>query len=175
MKLENSFSVPASPDRSLAFLLDVERVTPCLPGAAITETVDDRTWKGEISVKLGPVSMSFAGTLVLDDADRENRRVVLRAQGLEIRGKGSATVTVTSTLEPEGDGTRVSVVTDLGISGAVAQYARGMVGVVSQRFTDSFASCLSRKLALEDGGGEGGDAAAAPGPKGMGISESHGA
>lgn len=172
MKLENSFSVPATPDRSFAFLLDVERVAPCLPGAEITETVDDRTWKGKVSLKLGPVSMSYAGTLVLDEADEGDRRVVLKAQGTETRGKGSVTATVTSTLEPEGEGTRVGVVTDLSISGAAAQYGRGMIGDISQRFTDEFANCLSRKLASEHGGGGEEEAA---GSGGDDVSETAGA
>lgn len=152
MRLENSFDVPAAPDRAWDFLLDVPRVAPCMPGAEITETVDERTWKGKVSVRLGPVSMAFAGTLVREEIDEEARRVVLRAQATETRGKGAISATITSSLVPEGEGTSVTVVTDLSISGAAAQYGRGMLGDVSQRFTDEFAACISSELSREEGG-----------------------
>ena len=148
MELKNSFEVPAPPDRAWAFLLDVERVAPCMPGAELTEVVDERTWKGRVNLRLGPVSMSFAGTVVMQEKDEEARRVVLKADGREVRGKGAASALVTSVLEPtEAGGTRVSMEADLSVSGAVAQYGRGMIADISKRLTDEFAECLRSQLA----------------------------
>lgn len=164
MRLENSFVVGAAPERVWDFLLDVERVAPCIPGAELTGAVDEQTWKGKVGVKLGPVSLSFAGTVVREETDEAGRRVMLRAQGTETRGKGTASATVTSQLEPSDAGTRVVVVTDLQISGAVAQFGRGMLADVSQRFTDEFARCLAAQLAgsLESGVPVGGAPGGAP-------------
>ncbi len=146
MKLENSFVVPGASDQVWTFMLDVERVVPCMPGAEITETVDERTWKGRVSVKLGPVSLSFAGTVVREETDEAARRVVLNAKGSEARGKGTAAATITSQLEPADGGTRVGIVTDLSLSGPVAQYGRGLIVDVSKRFTDQFADCLASQI-----------------------------
>jgi carbon monoxide dehydrogenase subunit G len=160
MKLENSFVVPGSPDEVWDFMLDVERVVPCMPGAELTETVDERTWKGKVGVRLGPVSLSFTGTVVREETDEAERRVVLKAQGSEARGKGMASATVTSRLEPAEGGTRVDLVTDLSLSGAVAQYGRGLIADVSRRFTDEFAECLAGQLGRSKVAGEAGAAAA---------------
>ncbi len=165
MKLENSFTVPGAPDDVWDFMLDVERVIPCMPGAEITEAVDERTWKGRIKVKLGPVSLSFAGTVVRDETDEAARRVVLKARGAEARGKGMASATIISRLEAADNGTRVGILTDLSLSGAVAQYGRGLISDVSQRFTDQFADCIAGQLAYSAGAG-----AAAPAPAAKPIS-----
>ncbi len=148
MKLENSFVVPDAADRVWKFMLDVERVVPCMPGAEITETVDERTWKGKVSVKLGPVSLAFAGTVVREEMDEAARRVVLNARGSESRGKGTAMAKISSQLEPADGGTRVEIVTDLTLSGAVAQYGRGLIADVSKRFTDQFADCLAGQISV---------------------------
>lgn len=150
MKLENSFVVPADADRVWSYLLDVERVAPCMPGGEITETIDERTWRGKVSVKLGPVSMAFQGTLSMDEVDEGNRRVVMKGQGAEARGRGNVSATITSTVSDGAEGTSVEVITDLTISGAAAQYGRGMIGDISERFTREFAECLSRNLTAEE-------------------------
>ena len=147
MELENAFEVEAPPDRVWDFLLDLERVTPCMPGAELTDLPDERTWKGKVTVNLGAVSLSYAATSVIEDKDEQNRRVVLKASGRETRGKGMASATIKSNLEPAGDGgTRVSMHTDLTISGAAAQYGRGMIADVSKRLTDEFAACLKARI-----------------------------
>lgn len=171
MRLENSFTVPGPVEQAWDFMMDVERVAPCMPGAEITEVVDENTWKGKVSIKLGPVGLSFAGTLTREEVDEAARRVVLKAKGQETRGKGMASATVTSELEP-GDGeTTVLVITELQISGAAAQYGRGMIGDVSERFTQEFADCLARRIGSagagggaseSDGGGSSGAEAARP-------------
>ena len=160
MQINNEFTVAAPIDRVWAYLLDVERVAPCMPGAELTEVVDDHTWKGKTSVKVGPVALSFAGTVVLQERDDAAHRVVLKAQGMEQRGKGAASASVVSQLEEVAAGTKVTMQADLTISGAVAQYGRGMIQDISQRLTAEFASCLERNIEAEAGS----SAAASPAP-----------
>ena len=158
MELENSFEVAAPPERVWEFLLDLERVTPCMPGAELEELVDERTWKGSVTIKLGAVKLSYASTVVIEERDDAAHRVLLKASGREKRGKGMANATITSQVEPAGDGARVTMATDLTISGAVAQYGRGMIADVSKRLTDEFANCLQAQVAAQP-------ADAAPGPE----------
>jgi uncharacterized protein len=146
VELKNSFEVPAPPDRVWAFLLDVERVIPCMPGAELTEVVDEKNWKGKVSVKLGPVKMAFAGSVVMEERDDANRRVVLKGKGTETGGKGMVSAVVTSKVEPVGTGARVEILTDLKISGAAAQYGRGMIADVSEHFTAQFAQAMAARL-----------------------------
>lgn len=166
MKLENSFEVPAPPDKVWAYLVDVERVIPCMPGAELTEVVDNTTWKGKVRVTLGPVNLAYAGTVNVEERDDDSRTIRMRAKGTEASGKGMASATVTSVVWESETGSRVEIETDLTITGAAAQFGRGMVGDVSQRFTDEFAECLGRRLAGPQGeeGAEGGEAAPAAKP-----------
>ncbi len=162
MRIENEFTVRAPIDHVWDYLLDVERVAPCMPGAQLTEVVDERTWKGKTNVKVGPVSMSFAGTVVLTDRDDQAHRVALKADGREQKGKGAASAAVVSYLEPVDGGTRVRIETDLTITGAVAQYGRGMIGDISQRLTNEFAKCLEANIGAAESAGA--VAAAPPAP-----------
>ena len=146
MRIQDEFEVRAPIAQVWDHLLEVERVAGCMPGAELTEVVDDRTWKGRINVRLGPVSMSFAGTVVLEERDDDARRVVLKANGREQRGRGNASAVVTSRLEVIEGGTKVSFDTDLTVTGAAAQYGRGMLADISKRLTGEFAECLERNL-----------------------------
>jgi uncharacterized protein len=160
MELHNDFEVPAPVDAVWAYMLDVERVAPCMPGAELTEVVDDRNWKGKVTVKVGPVSMAFLGTVTMKERDDAAKRVVLQADGRDARGKGAANATVTARMEPAGDGTKVSIDADLTITGAAAQYARGgMIQDISGRLTREFASCLQANMQVPGG------ASAAAGPE----------
>ncbi|MDQ3859099.1 MAG: SRPBCC family protein [Actinomycetota bacterium] len=147
MKLENTFEVAAPPERAWDLLMDVPRVIPCMPGAELTETVDDATWKAKMSVKLGPMSFVFATDVKRDDADEASRRARLSARARELRGRGGGQATIESTLFPVDGGTRVEIVTDLSLSGAVAQFGRGMVEDVASQLTRRFAECLQAQLA----------------------------
>jgi uncharacterized protein len=152
MELHNDFEVPAPVDAVWAYMLDVERVAPCMPGAELTEVVDDRNWKGKVTVKVGPVSMAFLGTVTMKERDDAAKRVVLQADGRDARGKGAANATVTARMEPAGDGTKVSIDADLTITGAAAQYARGgMIQDISGRLTKEFASCLQANMQVPGG------------------------
>jgi uncharacterized protein len=159
MRIENEFEVGAPLDQVWKYLLDVEKVAPCVPGGELTEVVDDHTWKGRVTMKLGPVSLTFNGVVTLQERDEDNHRVVLKAEGREQRGKGAANALSTSRLEPAGDNTKVAIETDLTITGAVAQYGRGMIGDISQRLTQQFADCLAANILAE-----GASSAASPPP-----------
>ena len=143
MLIENEFTVRTPVDELWAFLLDVERIAPCMPGAELTETVDDRNWKGKVNVKFGPVALSFAGTVAMTERDDEAHRAVLRAKGMEQKGKGAANATVTSWLEPAADGeTTVKMTADITLTGAAAQLSRGLLPEISKKLTQQFADCL---------------------------------
>jgi carbon monoxide dehydrogenase subunit G len=146
MRLESSFEVPASPDAAWDLLLDVPRVVPCMPGAELTEVVDDSNWKAKVAVKLGPVSLTFGTDVKLVEADEAARKVTLSAAGRELRGRGAARATVESSLTSVNGGTRVDIVTDLSLTGPAAQYGRGLVADVSSQLIGRFAECLKAQL-----------------------------
>jgi carbon monoxide dehydrogenase subunit G len=150
MEIENEFRVPAPVDHVWAFLLDVERVAPCMPGAELTEVVDDATWKGKVHMKLGPVSLAFSGTVTMRERDDEARRVVLAAKGMEQKGKGAANASVTSWLEPGDDATTVKMKADIHLTGTVAQMSRGLLPEVSRKLTAQFADCLQQSMEAEE-------------------------
>ncbi len=150
MLIENEFQVQAPVDHLWSYLLDVEKVAPCAPGAELTEIVDDRNWKGKILMKLGPISLSFAGTVTMEERDDVAHRVVLKAAGMEQRGKGAAHANVTSWLEP-GDGvTTVKMQADITLTGAVAQLSRGLLPDVTKKLTQQFAECLHRSMLAQE-------------------------
>jgi carbon monoxide dehydrogenase subunit G len=145
--IEDSFTVKTPVDEMWAVLHDVEQLAPCLPGAELTEVVDDKTWKGKVHVKFGPVQMAFSGTVVMDERDDVAHRAKLSAKGTEQRGKGAATAKVESWLEPAGDeGTTVHIKSDITITGAAAQLSRGLLPEVSKLLTKQFAACLEAKF-----------------------------
>jgi carbon monoxide dehydrogenase subunit G len=146
--IENEFRATAPVQELWAFLLDVERIAPCMPGAELTETVDDHTWKGRVSMKFGPVAMSFAGTVTMQERDDAAHRVVLAAKGTEQKGKGAANATVTSWVEPHDEGASiVKMRADITLTGAAAQLSRGLLPEVSKKLTQQFADCLEETLA----------------------------
>jgi len=147
MLIEDSFTVHTPVDRLWAFIQDVEGIAPCMPGAELTEVVDDRTWKGKVHVKFGPVQMAFSGTVVMEERDDAAHRATLSAKGTEQRGKGVANAKVESWLEPAGaDGTTVHIRSDITITGAAAQLSRGLLPEVSKLLTKQFADCLESRL-----------------------------
>jgi carbon monoxide dehydrogenase subunit G len=146
MEIENEFDVPAPVDHVWNYLLDVERVAPCMPGAELTEVVDDRTWKGKVNMKLGPVSLAFAGTVTMKERDDEAKRIVLAATGMEQKGKGAANASVTSWLEQRDGVTNVKMRADIHLTGTVAQLSRGLLPEVSRKLTQQFADCLLQSM-----------------------------
>jgi aerobic-type carbon monoxide dehydrogenase small subunit (CoxS/CutS family)/carbon monoxide dehydrogenase subunit G len=146
MKLENAFTVPAPIDRAWEVLLDVERIAPCVPGATLTGR-DGDAFTGEMKLKLGPMLNTFQGSLEQQEADPVAHRSVMTASARADRGQGNAAATITSVLTPDGDGTRVSVETDLNVTGPLAQFGRGVMQDVSAKLMEQFAACLSAELA----------------------------
>ena len=149
MKLEHAFEVPASPDQTMALMLDAERVVPCMPGATLKEVVDEGSWKAEMGVKLGPVGMQFLVDVKLLERDQAAHAVKLSLSGRDTRGKGGAEGTVDSRrlIALDGGGTRVEMATDLRFSGQAAQLGRpSVVQDVSNKLVDQFADCLKAQL-----------------------------
>ena len=148
MKLTNEITVPAPIDEAWDLMLDVERVAPCLPGASVEASEGDE-YKGSMKVKIGPIVSNFNGTLKIDEADEEAHRAVMSAKARDSRGKGSANATITSTLEPADEGTRVTVETELRVTGPAASFGRGVMQDVSAMLMTQFADCLATKLGRE--------------------------
>ncbi len=179
MKLENEFTVDVPVEDVWEVLLDLERITPCLPGAALTNGSDgDGEHDGSMKVRLGPVTQEYKGTVQIQEADESERRAVLQADGKDSRGQGTASATITSTLHDEGNGsTRVHVETDMQITGRAAQFGRGIQQSVAEKLLGRFADCLEEEI---KGGGaaeeaETGDTAeAAPSANGAAEEESQG-
>src|SRR4051794_7225905 len=150
VKLENEFTVPASIDEAWAFLLDVPRVAPCLPGATVEEGGDDGEYQGAMKIKIGPITASYKGTVKIQEADEANHRVAMRAQAKDARGQGTAAATITSTMEETAEGTKVHVETDMRVTGPAAQFGRGVMQDVSAKLMTRFADCLAEHMS---GGG----------------------
>jgi carbon monoxide dehydrogenase subunit G len=146
MRLENRFDVPAPIDEAWALLTDVPRVVPCMPGAQLTNIVDDEHWEAQVHVKLGPISMKFAADVSRQALEPGSYSTTLVAKARELKGRGGAESTIESSLVPSGDGTTVTVITELSLNGAVAQYGRGIVSDVSDQLVKQFAANLAAEL-----------------------------
>lgn len=146
MRLENSFSVPASPEQVWELLNDVPRVVPNMPGARLDEVVDENAWKATMAVKLGPVALEFAADVRREEADPQTRMTKLAVKARELRNRGGATATIESTLSPDGTGTTVTIITELQMHGAVAQYGRAVVPDVAGQMVGQFAANLAASL-----------------------------
>ncbi len=148
MEFDNSFEVPLPPAEAWKVLLDIQRIAPCMPGAELTEVVDKTTYKGRIAVRLGPVALTFAGIVKFEEIDDTNHKARISAQGSDAKGRGGANATSEFRLEAAGAGSKVLVHTNLTLSGAVAQYGRG-VGIIqatAAQLMNQFAKCLKDKF-----------------------------
>ncbi len=145
MELNNEFRVAVPAATTWAVFTDVERVAPCLPGATLL-SVDGDDFTGSVKVKVGPITVSYKGVATYQEKDEAGRRIVLRAEGKETRGNGTAAATVTAQLKDEGDATSVLITTDLAISGKAAQFGRGVLADVSSNLIDQFARSLEAEL-----------------------------
>src|ERR1700712_292251 len=165
MQLKHNFTVPADIDQAWEVLLDIERIAPCMPGAAI-ETVDGDDFTGTVKVRLGPIGLTYRGKASFVEKDVAVHRAVIDAQGKDARGNGTAKAIITATLTSQGSGTAVSVVTDLNITGKPAQFGRGVMVDVGNKLIGQFADCLAGKLS---GPEDGGQDAADVGTAGVGV------
>jgi carbon monoxide dehydrogenase subunit G len=148
MELTNEFRVGVPPATAWSVLTDVERIAPCMPGAQLQE-VDGDEYRGVVKVKVGPITAQYKGAATFVEKDDAGLRAVLRAEGRDTRGQGNANATITATLTPDGDGTKVVVVTDLTVTGKVAQFGRGVMADVSAKLLGQFVECLETKVLAE--------------------------
>ncbi len=146
MELTNDFQVAVPVDRAWTVLTDVERIAPCMPGAELQE-IEGEEYRGVVKVKVGPITAQYKGAARFLERDDAAHRAVLRAEGRDTRGQGNAAATITATLTPSDDGgTAVTVVTDLTVTGRVAQFGRGVLADVSAKLLDQFVSCLETNV-----------------------------
>jgi uncharacterized protein len=157
MELAHEFTVDAPVERAWAVLTDIERIAPCMPGAELTE-VDGDTFHGMVKVKVGPITVQYKGTASFEEKDAQAHRVVLKASGRDARGQGNAAATVTAVMTEQAGGTMVAIVTDLTVSGKVAQFGRGVMGDMSAKLLRQFVDNLEANV-LAPGAGEAGPTA----------------
>jgi uncharacterized protein len=166
MQLENSFTVGAPPDRVFAYLLDVNKIVSCVPGAELSEVVDPTTFKGKVKIKVGPITVAYSGTARIADRDDANHAATLEADGRETTGPGSARAKARMTVEADGQGSIVKIVTDYSVAGRVAQFGRGVMEDVSRRIVNDMAACIKANVEAAEPGAGSGEASGASGETG---------
>jgi hypothetical protein len=152
MKFDNTFDLPIPPARAWVLLLDVPRIVPCMPGAELVEIESESSFKGKVSVRLGPVALVFSGRAVIEAIDNVHHTARIKAQGLDAKGRGGASAVVDFKLLPAPQGSTVVIGTDLTLSGGVAQYGRGagIIREVAEQLTREFSAALRRDLIAEE-------------------------
>ena len=147
MQITTEFTIAAPIDRVWPYMLDVQKVAQCAPGAQLTGVIDDKTYEGKIGVQLGPIHVNYKGKVHIEEIDQQAHRIRLRAEGSEAQGRGGATATVTTIMEPQDGKTAVKTDSDIGVTGILAQFGRtGIMRDVAQRLARQFASCLEGQL-----------------------------
>ena len=145
MELTNEFTVGVPVDQAWALLTDLEKIAPCMPGAQLTEVEGDE-YRGNVKVKVGPITAQYKGAATFVSRDDASHVAVIKAEGRDTRGQGNASAQITATLVPEGSGTKVTVNTDLTITGKVAQMGRGVMADVSEKLLGQFVESLERDV-----------------------------
>jgi carbon monoxide dehydrogenase subunit G len=148
MQFTNDFEVSLPPDQAWPLLMDIERIVPCMPGAELVEIVDDKTFKGKVAVKLGPVALSFLCNAVFEEVDNTAHTARIKAGGADAKGRGNANTVIEFHLQPCAKGSKVIIDTDLTLSGAVAQYGRGvgMIQTVANQIISQFSKNLEAQI-----------------------------
>jgi len=150
MEIENVFEVGAPPDRVYAFLLDVEHIVGCVPGAELVETIDENTFKGRVRIKVGPITVSYTGNAEIADRNAETHTAVLKASGRETTGSGSARATANMSVNAKDGGSEVKFVTEFAVAGRVANFGRGVMEDVSRRLVGQMANCIKANLEVDE-------------------------
>jgi len=146
MQLENSFSVGAPPDQVFAYLLEVNKIVGCVPGAELSEVVDPTTFKGKVKIKVGPITVAYNGTAKIADRDDAARSATLEAEGRETTGPGSARAKAHMKVDAQDGGSVVTITTEYSVAGRVAQFGRGVMEDVSRRIVNDMAACIKANL-----------------------------
>jgi hypothetical protein len=162
MLIKNGFEVAEPVEKVWVFFENIPQVAACLPGAELTDDLGGEKYKGRVAVRMGPVRLQFAGTADITERDEAAKRVVVHASGADEKGRGQASMVVTATLARSGRGTKVDVTQDLQLSGAAAQYGRGMISDVTSVLMRDFAVNLQNQIARAERGEALTPAAAAP-------------
>ena len=152
MLIKSDFEVAEPVDKVWQFFENIPQVASCLPGAELTEDLGSERYKGKVAVRMGPVRLQFAGTADIAERDEAARRVVVKAAGAEERGRGQASMVITATLARSGRGTKVDVTQDLQLSGAAAQYGRGMISDVTSVLMHDFSVNMADRIGRLDRG-----------------------
>ncbi len=145
MEIEDSFRVDLPVEQAWNVLMDIERIAPCLPGAALQEIAGEE-FRGVVKVKVGPITAQYKGTARFESRDDTAHVAVIVGTGRDTRGQGNASASIEMRLDPDGEGTRVSVLTDLSITGKVAQFGRGVMADVSAKLLAQFVDNLERDV-----------------------------
>jgi hypothetical protein len=152
MLINNDFEVAQSVDKVWQFFDDIPQLAACLPGAELTDDLGDDKYLGKVAVRMGPVRLQFSGTAEIKERNVAARRIVVDASGADERGRGQAAMLITAQLAPAPGGTKVAVAQDLQLSGAAAQYGRGMISDVTAVLMRDFADNMARRIdAAEQG------------------------
>jgi uncharacterized protein len=152
MLIRSDFEVPEPPDKVWRFFDDIPAVAACLPGAELTDDLGDDKYRGTVSIRMGPVRMRFAGTAEIKERDDAAKRIVVDAAGADERGRGQAAMSVTANVVATARGSKVEVAQDLQLSGAAAQYGRGMIADVTSVLMRDFATNMRTRIdAIEKG------------------------
>jgi carbon monoxide dehydrogenase subunit G len=146
MLITNDFEVAQPVEKVWTFFEDIPQVATCLPGAELTDDLGGEKYKGRVAIRMGPVRLQFGGTAEIAERDEAARRVVVNASGAEEKGRGQVSMVITATLARSGRGTKVSVAQDLQLSGAAAQYGRGMISDVSSVLMRDFATTMQDRI-----------------------------
>jgi carbon monoxide dehydrogenase subunit G len=146
MLIRNDFEVAEPVEKVWQFFDNIPQVAACLPGAELTDDLGDEKYKGRVAVRMGPVRLSFAGTADITERDNAGKRIVVHASGADEKGRGQASMVVTATLVRSGRGTKVAVTQDLQLSGAAAQYGRGMISDVTAVLMRDFSTTMQDRI-----------------------------
>src|ERR1700746_1385835 len=171
MLIKNEFEVAEPVEKVWRVFDNIPQVAACLPGAELTEDLGDDRYKGKVAVRMGPVRLQFAGTADITERDEAARRVVVHASGADEKGRGPDSLVVTATLARAGRGTKVGVTQDLQLSGAAAQYGRGMVSDVTAVLMRDFSANMAARIDAAERGETPAQAGAASPPRGFATGE----
>jgi uncharacterized protein len=150
--IKNDFEVAQPIDKVWTFFDDIPQVAACLPGAELTDDLGDDHYKGKVAIRMGPVKLQFAGTVDIKERDNAAKRIVVDAAGADEKGRGQAAMLVTAKLVQTAGGTKIEVVQDLQLSGAAAQYGRGMISDVTAVLMRDFADNMQKRITARDSG-----------------------